>query len=336
MNDPHLNIIAELSGNHNGSKDRALSLIEAAADAGATMVKVQCFKPDLITVKSDNEIYRVNGGEWDGKSLYDLYSATYLPWEWYDDLIASSKVLGLEFFASVFDEVSADFLLSKGCETVKIASPEIIDLDLLTYCAERFQTILLSTGMASKDEIITAHKIFSKYSIESVLLQCVSEYPARAEDYNLGGLAFLSRYGNHTGISDHSMDDIAVLGAVAKGATYIEKHLTMRRLDGGVDSHFSLEPHEFKQMVTAAHKMAKACVLEDYAEVNSDQGSRKYRRSLYITPSLRAGDIIREKDLISRRPALGDEVANKSGYIGKKLKIDIDEISPLTMNMIEA
>ena len=127
-------------------------------------------------------------------------------------MIKHSNKLGAEFFASVFDEVSADFLLSKGCRTVKIASPEIIDLDLLAYCGKRFGKILISTGMASKDEIITAYKILSQYPVETVLFQCVSEYPARSEDYNLGGLAFLSNYADHTGISDHSIDDIAVLG----------------------------------------------------------------------------------------------------------------------------
>ena len=174
-----LKIIAELSGNHNGSKERTLELIDAAAASGANMVKVQCFKPDLITVRSNKEPYLVSGGEWDGKSLFDIYATTYLPWEWYDDLIMRANKLGLEFFASVFDEISADFMLSKGCRTVKIASPEIIDIDLLEYCGARFDKILVSTGMASKDEIITAYKILARHPIEIVFFQCVSEYPAK-------------------------------------------------------------------------------------------------------------------------------------------------------------
>ena len=330
-----LQIIAELSGNHNGSKDRALALIEAAAAAGANMVKVQCFRPELLTVKSNKEAYLVRGGEWNGKSLYDLYSSTYLPWEWYDDLIAHANKLGLEFFASVFDEVSADFLLTKGCRTVKIASPEIIDIDLLSYCGKRFDKILVSTGMASKEEIVIAHKVLSQYSVEIVLFQCVSEYPSKSEDYNLGGFAFLSEYSNYTGISDHSIDHISVIGAIAKGAVYVEKHLTIKRQDGGIDSHFSLEPDEFSQMVNVAAKMFKACLIDDYEERNVDERSRKYRRSLYIRPPRRAGQTIEEKHIVSLRPALGDSIANKPAYIGQKLKVDVEEIRPLTKDLIE-
>ena len=328
-------LIAELSGNHNGSKDRALKLIHAAHEAGASMVKVQCFKPELLTVNSNEAAYVVEKGAWAGKSLFELYEATYLPWEWYDDLISLCKKLGLDFFASVFDEKSADFLISKGCDTVKIASAEIVDVDLISYCSERFATIMISTGMASKAEIIEASTVAKAGGANVVLFQCVSEYPAVAKDYNLGGLEFLKQHSDFVGISDHSMDNIAVVGSIAKGATYVEKHITLCRLDGGIDSHFSLEPNEFQKMVRESTQIFEACIDNDYRENNADRVSRKYRRSLYLKPPMQSGSIIKAENIISLRPAYGAPVSDKHLYIGKRISLDVKSFTPLSNDVID-
>jgi len=326
-------VIAELSGNHNGSKERAINLVHAAHQAGASMVKVQCFKPEFLTVKSDDAAYRVNHGAWAGKSLFELYESTYLPWEWYDDLISLSTDLGLEFFASVFDESSVDFLVSKECRTVKIASAEIIDTELIEYCSTRFHTIMISTGMASKQEIIDASSLAKAGGAKVVLFQCVSEYPAQVKDYNLGGLDFLKKYSDYIGISDHSMDNTAIIGSIAKGASFVEKHITLRRSDGGIDSHFSLEPNEFKQMVSVSSQIYEACIESDYCEKNVDGQSRKYRRSLYLKPPIKSGSIITEENIISLRPAYGAPVRDKHQFIGKKIDIDIEVCTPLTSDV---
>jgi N-acetylneuraminate synthase len=193
---------------------------------------------------------------------------------------------------------------------------------------------MISTGMASKKEIEAACSSIDRECNSLVLFQCVSEYPAEAKDYNLGGLHYLKDKSDFIGISDHSMNNIAVIGAVARGVTYIEKHLTIERSKGGIDSHFSLEPEEFKEMVISARQIYEACRDKDYIERNKDSSSRLYRRSLYIKPDLKSGTTIKEDHIISLRPAFGDSVDNKTYYIGKTLNVDINEITPLKKNLL--
>ena len=188
--DEKVEVVAELSGNHNGSKDRLLDLTKRAKDSGATMIKVQCFRPDTITADSNHSSFQINDGPWAGNSLYELYSLTYLPWEWYDDLFLLGKNLDIEIFASVFDEKSANFISQYNPVRVKIASPEIIDSKLIEYCAHKFQEVIISTGMASKLEIENAVQIVRNFQKRVTLLQCVSEYPAKASSYNLKGISY--------------------------------------------------------------------------------------------------------------------------------------------------
>jgi sialic acid synthase SpsE len=314
-----IEIVAELSGNHNGSKDRLLQLVKLAHESSASMIKVQCFRPDTITADSDHISFQITDGPWKGKSLYELYEITYIPWEWYDDLFDLGNKLGVEIFASVFDERSAKFISRYTTTRVKIASPEIIDTNLIDYCASIFDELIISTGMASKRELLTAAAVVKKHQKFLTFLQCVSEYPAEPQSYNLDGLKFLNGLANEVGISDHSMEDTVVLGAVALGAKFVEKHFIDAREIGGIDSHFSLEPNEFKEMVRKIRILEAACRKVGYLEENSDNINQKYRRSLFFTSSLEPGHILNIPDIKCIRPGAGLHPSEINKIIGKKL-----------------
>tara|TARA_Y100000748_G_scaffold136061_1_gene114203 strand:+ start:4452 stop:5471 length:1020 start_codon:yes stop_codon:yes gene_type:complete len=330
-----IEIVAEISGNHNGSKNRLLDLVKMAKDSGASMVKVQCFRPETITADSDHDWFQVNDGPWAGKSLFELYSMTYLPWEWYDDLFLLGKDLDLEIFASVFDEQSADFISQYNSSRVKIASPEIIDSKLIEHCADRFQEIIISTGMASKIEVEDAAQIVRKSQKHLTLLQCVSEYPAQPGSYNLKGLRYLSSLADTIGISDHSIDDTVVLGSVALGAKFVEKHFIDSRDSGGIDSHFSLEPNEFLSMANKIRDLEEACAIEDYTEHNLDSGNRKYRRSLFFSSNLKKDHIVTSDDVKCIRPGLGLHPSNLDKVIGKKLNCKVNKNHPVKLQFLD-
>lgn len=326
-----IKIVAELSGNHNGSKDRLLNLVKLASDSGATMIKVQCFRPDTITADGGHKSFQVNDGPWKGRSLYELYETTYLPWEWYDDLFEIGNKLNIQIFASVFDEESANFISRYTTSLVKIASPEIIDSALIEHCAYIFDEMIISTGMASKKEIVTAVNLVRNHSKFVTLLQCVSEYPALPRSYNLKGLNYLNDIGDEVGISDHSMDDTVVLGAVALGAKFVEKHFTDTRKAGGIDSHFSLEPQEFSEMVRKIRDLEAACQLDSYSEENSDKANRKYRRSLFFSTDLKSEHEITFEDIKCIRPGSGLHPSQLNKIIGKKLIQNVTKNYPIEM-----
>lgn len=327
----NIEIVAELSGNHNGSKDRLLDLVRLAKDSGATMLKVQCFRPDTITADSDHISFQVIDGPWKGKSLYELYEITYLPWEWYDDLFELGKKLDIQIFASVFDEDSANFISQYNAEKVKIASPEIIDSNLIEHCAKIFDEVIISTGMASKQEVKNAVRLVRKHKKYITLLQCVSEYPALPSSYNLKGLNYLKKMADSVGISDHSIDDTVVLGAVALGAKFVEKHFTDSRKKGGIDSHFSLEPREFYNMVRKIQDLEVACEADDYTEENLDAANRKYRRSLFFKSDLINGHEIQAMDIKCIRPGSGLHPSKLNKIVGKKLTQNVKENYPVEL-----
>lgn len=328
-------VIAEISGNHNGSKERFLDLVKLAKESGASMVKVQCFKPDTITANSDQSCFFVQDGPWSGSSLHDLYSETYTPWDWYDDLYVLGERLDIEIFASVFDEHSADFISQYNSRRVKIASPEIIDERLISYCSTKFNELIISTGMASKKEIENAASIVKQSSRQLTLLQCVSEYPAEPSSYNLNGLKYLSGIADCVGVSDHSLDDTVVLGSIALGAKVVEKHFTDLRSIGGIDSHFSLEPSEFKTMVRKIRDLEQALCSLDYEEQNYDANNRKYRRSLFFSSDLKKGRILKAADVKCIRPGVGLHPSKLNEIIGMKVKQDVRANDPVEMEMFE-
>ena len=324
-----LELVAELSGNHNGSKQNLLDLVTAAEDSGATCIKIQCFTPDTITANSSQDWFKVTDGPWAGSTLFELYSKTYLPWEWYDELFSHADRLGIEIFGSVFDEKSADFLSQFNSEKVKIASPEIIDLKLIDYASRLFERVIVSTGMSSKKEVFEAATVVKEKRKYLTLLQCVSEYPAKPESYNLQGLKYLSTFSNSYGISDHALADTASIGAVALGATLIEKHFTLNRSEGGIDSHFSLEPNEFLALSQKVNDVFQACAVKDYEEMNSDSDNQKYRRSLFYSCDIAQGTLITEKHIKCIRPGVGLHPSKEKLLIGKKLKYDVETNQPI-------
>ncbi|MDP4840378.1 MAG: pseudaminic acid synthase, partial [Alphaproteobacteria bacterium] len=242
-------IIAELSGNHNGDINRAIKIIHAACDAGADAVKLQTYTADTITLNCDKQDFLIKGGLWDGYKLYDLYKEAHTPWEWHRELFAVAKKMGIKLFSSPFDETAVDFLEELGCPIYKIASFEITHHPLLEYISKTGKPVIMSTGMASIQEIEEAVNVILKSKCPDLtLLHCVSEYPAPVEATNLCTMLDLKERfpGVRIGLSDHSLGTTVAVAAIALGAEVIEKHLTLARVDGGVDSAFSLEPHEFK------------------------------------------------------------------------------------------
>jgi pseudaminic acid synthase len=239
-------IICELSGNHNGSLERALSLVDAAADTGCDAIKLQTYRADTITMKSERPEFQLKGGLWDGYSLYDLYEEAHTPWEWHEALFARAKSRGVTMFSSPFDDTAVDFLETLAAPAFKIASFELVDLPLVAYAASKGKPLIMSTGMANADEIKAAVDTAKKYGTgEIVLLHCVSNYPAEIKDANVRTVPDLGqKYGCVSGLSDHTFGSGASVAAIALGGAVIEKHFTLARADGGPDSGFSLEPCE--------------------------------------------------------------------------------------------
>ena len=329
MSADSVEIVAELSGNHNGNKDNLMKLLASAVTSGATSIKIQCFRPDTITAESDLDHFIVTDGPWKEKTLFELYSETYLPWEWYDDLFDEAQRLQINLFASVFDEESADFISKYNTKRVKIASPELVDLKLISHVSGIFDEIVLSTGMASKIEILDASKIVRNKNKHLTLLQCVSEYPAETSSYNLKGLNFLGSIADVVGVSDHSMDDTVVIGSVALGARFIEKHFIIDRTKGGIDSHFSLEPNEFFEMTKKVKDIYRACEFNDYKESNEDAENKKYRRSLFFNQDLIKGTTITQEHIKCIRPGLGLHPSKLNNLLGKKILVSVSENQPV-------
>ena len=247
-------VICELSGNHNGSLERAIQLLEAAAATGADAIKIQSYTPDTITIDHDGPGFRVEGGLWDGRTLYDLYGEAQTPFEWHEPLFRRARELGVTLFSSPFDETAVDLLEELGAPAYKIASFEAVDLPLVAYAASKRKPMIISTGMANLDEIGEAVRTARENGCEEiVLLHCVSSYPAPDEQSNVRTVPDLAeRFGVVSGLSDHTFGSAVAVASIALGGCVVEKHFTLRRADSGPDSSFSLEPDEFKALVEDA------------------------------------------------------------------------------------
>lgn len=296
-----LEICAELSANHNGSLERALAIVDAAADAGATLFKLQTWMPDTMCL---DRTYTLKSGRWAGMNLFDLYREAHLPWEWHKPIFDRCAERGIECFSAPFDRESVDFLETLGCSRYKIASFELVDLELIRYAASKYNPMILSTGMASLDEIKAAQRACEEYTTPITFLQCTSAYPADASDANLLTMRSMNiKTGWPVGLSDHTPGIGVAVAAVALGAVMIEKHLTLSRADGGLDASFSMEPHEFKQMVTECRRAAAAIGTPIYGCGPNE--STELRRSLYWAKDIEAGEVITADHLRTARPSQG-------------------------------
>jgi pseudaminic acid synthase len=330
-------IIAELSANHNGKLETALKIIEEAKKAGADAVKLQTYTADTITLDCNSEEFQIHGGLWDGKTLYQLYQEAHMPWEWHKTLFEHARNLGITIFSSPFDNTAVDLLEDLNAPAYKIASFEAVDLPLIRYVACTGKPMILSTGMANAEEIQEAiDAAFESGCKELAILHCVSGYPAPAEDYNLSTMSdMMQRFGLITGLSDHTLDNTTAIASVALGASIIEKHFTLDRNAGGPDDCFSLEPAEMASLCRQTKTAWGALGKVNYGRKSSEEGSVKFRRSLYFVKNLKKGDVITRDAVRSVRPGYGLAPKHLLSLVGKRVNNDCNANTPVKVSDIE-
>ena len=331
-------IIAEMSGNHNMDYNRAVEIVHAAKEAGADAIKVQTYTADTITLNCDDPCFQITQGTlWDGTTLYKLYEKAYTPWDWQPKLKEVAEGLGLDFFSSPFDFTSVDFLEKMDVPAYKIASFEITDIPLIKKVALLGKPVIISTGIATIEDIELALDTCKKAGNENViLLKCCSAYPTPYEDINLNTMVDIAKkFDCVVGLSDHTMGDAVAVASVAMGAKVVEKHMTLRRADGGVDSAFSMEPEEFKRMVDNIRIVEKAKGKVTYELAPKQKAEREHARSLFIAANLKAGDTLTPDNLRSVRPANGLHTKYYEELLGKKVTRDVRYGEPASWDMIE-
>lgn len=329
-------VIAEISANHNGNIDTALRLIEAAKHAGADAVKLQTYTPDTITLNAETDDFKIKGGLWDGRTLYDLYQEAHTPWEWHKPLFAHAQQVGLTIFSSPFDSTAVDLLEDLNAPAYKIASFEAIDLPLIKYAASTGKPLIISTGMADAQEIQEAIEAARSGGCKDLaVLHCVSGYPAPPEDYNLQTIPdMIQRFGLVTGLSDHTLDNTTAIASVALGASIIEKHFTLDRNGGGPDDSFSLEPRDLQALCQGAKTAWQSLGKVNYARKSSEQANVKFRRSLYFVRDLSPGDVVSAQDVRSVRPGYGLAPKHIEAVIGKKVTRPVHAATPVEWDAI--
>ena len=329
-------LIAELSGNHNGSLERALALVDAAASSGAGAIKLQTYTADTLTIDHDGPEFRLTSGLWSGRKLYELYQEAHTPWEWHEAIFARGRDLGVPVFSSPFDGTAVDFLEELNCPAYKIASPEAVDLGLIRRVAATGKPMVVSTGMASLAEIdaaVTAAR--GGGCTELVLLHCVSGYPTPAEDVRLATMRHLEEtFGVPVGLSDHTIGIGVSIAAAALGACAIERHLTVRRSDGGVDSAFSLEPDELRALRDAAIAASVAVGQPSYDLAPSEKSSIVYRRSLYVVADVASGAPLTTENVRSIRPSRGLPPSALDQVLGRTATRGLRRGEPLDWSMV--
>ena len=326
-------IIAELSANHNQDISNALKLIDVAKEAGVDAIKIQTYRPDTITIESDNDYFRINSGTlWDGKTLYELYEEAFTPWEWHDQLRERAEGQGLHFFSSPFDHTAVDFLESKNVPAYKIASPELVDIPLIRKVAATGKPMIISTGMANIAEIHEAVAAARDGGCtEIALLKTNSGYPAPYSEMNLKTIPHLSAtFDVPVGLSDHTLGVAVPIAAVALGAQLIEKHITLSRGDGGPDAKFSLEPDELKQMVESVRIAEQALGRVHYGTSKKEESSKNFRRSLFVVKDIKKGEKFSLQNIRSIRPGYGIHTRYLDEFLGKKTNKDIAKGTPVS------
>ncbi len=331
-------IIAEMSGNHNQSLERALAIVEAAARAGAHGLKLQTYTPDTMTLDFDEREFHIDDPNslWAGQSLYQLYSQAYTPWEWHKPIFERARALGLIAFSTPFDETAVDFLESLNAPCYKIASFENTDLPLIRRVAATGKPLIISTGMATIAELDETVRTAREAGCNDlILLKCTSTYPASPENSNILTIPHMRALFNcEVGLSDHTLGIGAAIAAVAHGATVIEKHFTLCRADGGVDSAFSLEPQELKSLVIETERAWQSLGEISYGSSEAEKKSLVYRRSLYITQDMNAGDLLTPENLRCIRPGFGLPPKYYDVLLGKTVKQNIKRGTALTWDLI--
>ena len=318
-------IIAEMSANHNGDINNAYRIIEMAKASGADAVKLQTYRPDTITMDMNTPEFMIEGGLWDGQSLYELYKGAFMPWEWHKPLFHYAKKVGITIFSSPFDNTAVDLLEDLNTPAYKIASFEAVDLPLIKYVAQTGKPMIISTGMANSEEIQEAIEAAREGGCkELAILHCVSGYPAPAKDYNLRTLIDMQqKFDIITGLSDHTIDNTTSITSVALGASIIEKHVTLDRNGGGPDDSFSLESGELRELCLGAKTAWEALGNVDYGRKSSEQSNVQFRRSLYFIKDISRGEVITSEHIKSIRPGYGLAPKEIENIIGKKVVKDI-------------
>lgn len=328
-------IIAEMSGNHNQSIDRAFAIVDAAAAAGADAIKLQTYTADTMTIKG---AYQINDDNslWKGRELYDLYKEAYTPWEWHKAIFDRAKEKGILAFSSPFDESAVDFLEELNVPLYKVASFENTDWPLLKKIAKTGKPVIMSTGVSNLSDIDESVRVLRQHGCkELVLLKCTSTYPATPENTNLLTIPHLQQlFHCIVGLSDHTMGIGASVAATALGARVIEKHFTLRRADGGVDSAFSLEPEELKALVIESERAFLALGKVQYGVQKAEEKSRAFKRSIYISKDMKAGEVISADNIKIIRPGNGMESRYLDLVLGRKLQKDVPAGTPLTWDII--
>jgi N-acetylneuraminate synthase len=331
-------IIAEMSGNHNQSLERALAIVEAAANAGAHGLKLQTYTPDTMTIDLDEQEFHVSDPDspWAGTSLYKLYSEAYTPWDWHKPIFDRARLLGMIPFSTPFDDTAVELLESLDVPCYKIASFENTDLPLIRRVAATGKPLIISTGMATLAELDeTVRAAREAGCTDLVLLKCTSTYPAAAENSNILTIPNLHElFGCEVGLSDHTMGIGVAVASVALGATVIEKHFTVSRAQGGVDSTFSMEPAEMAQLVVETARAWQSLGRVSYGPTETEKKSLQYRRSLYVVEDLKAGDVLTKENVRAIRPGLGLATKYLQVVMGRAIKWDVRKGTPLTFELI--
>ena len=330
-------IIAELSANHNGDLDLAIKTIQQAAQCGVDAVKLQTYTADTLTIDHDGPGFVIEGGLWDGRRLHELYLEAFTPWEWHERLFEVARKCGLVCFSSPFDASAVDLLEDLGNPIYKIASFEITDIPLIEYAASKGKPMVISTGIATDQEILDALDACRRMGNEQVtLLKCTSAYPAPIEDANLKTMVDMrSRYGVETGLSDHTMGHSVAVAAVALGATMVEKHFILDLSMGGVDSAFSMEPAEFKLMVEEIRKTEASLGSVNYELTEKKISARQFARSLYVVKDIEAGEVFTTEHVRSIRPGYGLAPKHLEDVLGKPALEPVGRGTPLDRSHFE-
>ncbi len=331
-------VVAELSGNHNQSLHRALEIVEAAARAGAHALKIQTYTAATMTLDLDEGDFRISdpGGPWNGMSLHELYQKACTPWEWHEPIFARAKALGMIAFSTPFDETAVDFLERLDVPCYKIASFENVDLALIRRVAATGKPLMISTGMATLGELDDAIRAAREAGgKDPILLKCTSAYPADPKDANIATLAHLREtFGCEIGLSDHTPGIGVAVASVALGASVIEKHLTLRRADGGVDASFSMEPREMAQLVAESRRAWQALGGVAYGPTEAERNSFAFRRSLYFARDLAAGDVVAPGDVRSIRPGGGLPPKHRDAVIGMRVRCAVSRGTPVRWDLL--